>query len=152
MMETPLNAWMLFDHSPRHAPEAELVSRTPTGEVERSTYAAFGGRTQQLMHALDRLGLAPGDRVATLAWNSTRHLEAYFAAPCTGRVLHTLNVRVSPEELAYLLGDADDRAVLVDPDLLPLLEQALAHVPRPDHVIVLDDVVPETSLTGVIAY
>ena len=131
MMETPLNAWLLFDHSPRHAPEAELVSRTPSGDVERSTYAEFGRRTQQLMHALDHLGLEPGDRVATLAWNSARHLEAYFAVPCTGRVLHTLNVRVSPEELAFMLEDADDRAVLVDPDLLPLLEQALALGPSP---------------------
>ena len=68
MMETPLNAWMLFDHSPRHAPEAELVSRTPSGEVERSTYAAFGERTQQLMHALDRLGFV--DRTVTLEYVS----------------------------------------------------------------------------------
>jgi fatty-acyl-CoA synthase len=152
MMETPLNAWLLFDHSPRHAPEAEIVSRTPSGEVERSTYAVFGRRTQQLMHALDHLDLAPGDRVATLAWNSGRHLEAYFGVPCTGRVLHTLNVRVSPEELAFMLEDADDRAVLVDPDLLPHLEQALALGPKPAHIIVLGDRVPDTSLSGVIAY
>ncbi len=137
MMETPLNSWLLFDHSPRYAPETELVSRTPSGDVERTTYAAFGRRTQQLMHALDHLGLAPGDRVATLAWNSARHLEAYFGVPCTGRVLHTLNVRVSPEELAFMLDDADDRAVLVDADLLPHLEQALALVPSPAHIIVL---------------
>ncbi len=91
--------------------------------------------------------------MATLAWNSSRHLEAYFAVPCTGRVLHTLNVRVSAEELAFLIQDADDRAVLVDPDLLPLLEQALAQVPSPPtHVIVLDAKVPETSLSGVVAY
>jgi acyl-CoA synthetase (AMP-forming)/AMP-acid ligase II len=154
MMETPLNAWLLFDHAPHHAPEAQLVSRAPTGEVTRLTYAAFGRRTHQLMHALDHLGLARGDRVATLAWNSARHLEAYFGVPCSGRVLHTLNVRVSPEELAYMLADADDRAVLVDPDLLPLLEQALAlgPAPTPAHVVVLGDCVPETTLSGVIAY
>ena len=152
MMETPLNSWLLFDHSPRHAPEAELVSRTPSGDVERTTYAAFGRRTQQLMHALDHLGLAPGDRVASLAWNSARHLEAYFGVPCTGRVLHTLNVRVSPEELAFMLDDADDRAVLVDADLLPHLEQALALGPSPAHIIVLGHRVPDTSLAGVIAY
>ena len=105
------------------------------------------------MHALENLGLGPGDCVATLAWNSSRHLEAYFAVPCTGRVLHTLNVRVSAEELAFLIQDADDRAVLVDPDLLPLLEQAFAHIPSPPaHVIVLDAKVPETSLRGVLAY
>ncbi len=153
MMETPLNSWLLFAHGPAHAPEAELVSRSPSGEIDRLTYAEFGRRTQQLMHALAGLGLGPGDRVATLAWNSSRHLEAYFAVPCTGRVLHTLNVRVSAEELAFLIQDADDRAVLVDPDLLPLLEQALAQVPSPPaHVIVLDAKVPETSLSGVVAY
>jgi acyl-CoA synthetase (AMP-forming)/AMP-acid ligase II len=154
MMETPLNSWLLFDHAPLHAPEAEVVSRTPSGDVERHTYAAFGRRTQQLMHALDHLDLPPGCRVATLAWNSGRHLEAYFAVPCTGRVLHTLNVRVSPEELAYMLGDADDRAVLVDPDLLPQLEQALALVSpsAPIRVIVLADRVPDTSIAGAIAY
>ncbi len=151
MMEVPLNAWLLFDHSPIHAPDAELVSRAPSGAVTRETYGEMGARAQQLMHALDRLGIDDGARVASLAWNSARHLEAYFAVPCTGRVLHTLNVRSSAEELAYLLGDADDRAVLVDPDLLPLLEAAFTHRPPLDQVIVLGDAVPATSLTGVIA-
>ncbi len=153
MMETPLNSWLLFEHSPRYAPEAEIVSRSPSGEITRLTYAEFGRRTQQLMHALDNLGLGAGDRVASLAWNGFRHLEAYFAVPCTGRVLHTLNLRVSAEELAYLIEDADDRAMLVDADLLPLLEQAFAHLASPPpHVIVLDDKVPETSLTRAMAY
>jgi fatty-acyl-CoA synthase len=152
MMDTELNAWLLFDHSPRHAPDVELVSRSPAGALERRTYGEFGRRTQQLMHALDGLGMDRGERVATLAWNSSRHLEAYFAVPCTERVLHTLNIRVSPEELAYMLGDADDRAVLVDPDLLPLLEQAFEHTPPVDHVIVLGAEVPDTSLPGVVAY
>ncbi len=152
MMDTPLNAWLLFDNAPVHAAQAELVSRSPSGEVERHTYAEFGARTRQLMHALDHLGLEAGDRVATLAWNSARHLEAYFGVPCTGRVLHTLNLRLSPEDLAFIIGDAGDRAVLVDPDLLPLLEQALDHLPPLDHVIVLGDTVPDTSVPGVIAY
>jgi fatty-acyl-CoA synthase len=152
MMDTPLNAWLLFDNAPLHAPHAELVSRAPDGTVERHTYTEFGRRTCQLMHALDRLGLAPDATVATLAWNSGRHLEAYFAVPCTGRILHTLNLRLSPEDLAFVIGDAGDAAVLVDPDLLPLLEQALAHLPALDHVIVLADRVPDTSIPGVVAY
>ena len=137
MMDLPLNAWLLFDNAPTHAPHAELVSRTPTGVIERQTYADFGRRAQQLMHALDGLGLERGDRVATLAWNSARHLEAYFGVPCSGRVLHTLNVRLSPEDLAYMISDAGDRAVLVDADLLPLLEEALTFIAPIDHVIVL---------------
>jgi fatty-acyl-CoA synthase len=152
MMETPLNSWLLFENAPVHAPKGELVSRAPDGTIERHTYAEFGTRTRQLMHALDALGLPDGVTVGSLAWNSARHLEAYFAVPCTGRVLHTLNLRLSGEDLAFIMGDADDRAVLVDPDLLPLLEQALEHLPPLDHVIVLADTVPETSIPGVIAY
>jgi acyl-CoA synthetase (AMP-forming)/AMP-acid ligase II len=152
MMDTPLNSWLMFENAPVHAAHAELVSRSPDGEVERHTYAEFGDRTRQLMGALDGLGLAHDATVATLAWNSARHLEAYFGVPCTGRVLHTLNLRLSPEDLAFIIGDADDRAVLVDPDLLPLLEQALEHLPPLDHVIVLSDTVPDTSIPGVIAY
>ena len=146
MMDLPLNAWLLFDHAPAYSPDAELVSRDPTGKVERWTYAEFGRRTQQLMHALDRLGLARGDVVASLAWNSARHLEAYFGVPCTGRVLHTLNARLSPEDLAFIMQDAGDRAVLVDPDLLGLLEESFAFQPPPEHVIVLADHVPDSSI------
>jgi fatty-acyl-CoA synthase len=154
MMETPLNTWLLFGHAPRYFPDTEVVTRLADGRVHRYTYAEFACRAQQLMHALDALGLAPGDRVATLAWNGYRHLEAYWAVPCTGRVLHTLNLRLSPEDLAYVIGHADDRAVLVDSDLLPLLEKVherggLAGV---RHVVVLGDEVPDTALPGVVAY
>ncbi len=152
MMDLPLNAWLLFEHGPAHAPEAEIVSRSPEGRIERQNYAEFGRRTNQLMFALDSLGLDRSDPVGTLAWNSFRHLEAYFGVPCTGRVLHTLNLRLSGEDLAFIMGDAGDRAVLVDPDLLPLLEQALDHLPPLDHVIVLAPEVPDTSIPGVIAY
>lgn len=137
---------MLFENAPEHAAHAELVSRCPSGEIGRITYAQFGARTRQLMGALDHLGLERGDRIETLAWNSARHLEAYFGVPCTGRVLHTLNLRLSPEDPAFIIGDAGDRAVLVDADQLPLLEQAFEHVPALDHVIVLSDTVPETSI------
>jgi fatty-acyl-CoA synthase len=152
MMDLPLNSWMLFEHAPLHAPHAELVSRDPSGHIERWTYAEFGRRAQQLMHALDRLGLERGDVVASLAWNSGRHLEAYFGVPCSGRVLHTLNARLSPEDLAFIMEDAEDKAVLVDPDLLSLLEKSADHHALPEHVIVLSDHVPETSIPGVMAY
>jgi fatty-acyl-CoA synthase len=94
------------------------------------------------MHALDALGVAVGERVATLAWNSHRHLEAYFGVPCSGRVIHTLNVRLSVEELTFIMNDGDDRVVLVDPDFVSLLEQIRPHVPGLRHVVVLSDVAP----------
>ena len=154
MMETPLNTWLLFGHAPRYFADTEVVTRFPDGRVHRYTYAEFARRAQQLMHALDRLGVAGGERVATLAWNGYRHLEAYWAVPCSGRVLHTLNLRLSPDDLAYIIGHADDRVILCDPDLLPLLEEvrdrgALAGV---RHIVVLGDEVPDTSLPGVVAY
>jgi fatty-acyl-CoA synthase len=155
MMDIPLNSWLLFDHGPRYFHDTEVVTRLPDGSEHRYTYADFGRRAQQLMHALDALALPPGARVATLAWNGYRHLEAYWAVPCTGRVLHTLNVRLSADELAYVVRHAGDRAVLVDADLLPLLEQVaerggLAGV---EHVVVLGDRVPPgTTLPGTVAY
>src|ERR1035437_2391509 len=116
MMDTQLNSWLLFAHAERHHGEVEIVSRLVSGEVHRYTYADYSRRTRQLMNALDGLGLAAGAPVATLAWNHHRHLECYFGIPCTGRLLHTLNVRLSPAELAYIIQDAGDRAILADPD------------------------------------
>ncbi len=154
MMDVQLNSWLLFAHTQRHNAEVEIVSRFPSGEVHRYTYDDFGARALQLMNVLDALGLEPDAVVATLAWNHHRHLECYFGVPCTGRVLHTLNLRLSADELAYIIRDADDRCILVDPDTLPLLEEVrdaggLAGV---RHIIVLGDDIPSTSLDGVLSY
>jgi fatty-acyl-CoA synthase len=153
MMDVALGAWMLFDHAPRYFGDTEVVSQVQPGVLHRQTYADFGRRAQQLMHGLDRLGIEPGARVATLAWNGHRHLELYFAIPCTGRVLHTLNTRLAPDELAYIIEHADDRAIFVDADLLPVLEQLGGKLDRVEHVVVMADAVPAgSSLQGLLAY
>jgi fatty-acyl-CoA synthase len=152
MMDVPLNSWLLFAHAGSHHRHAEIVSRMVDGSIVRHTYGEWAARTHQLMHALDALGLPAGARVATLAWNSHRHLEAYFAVPCTGRVLHTGNVRLSSEEILYLLRHAEDRAVLIEPDLIGLLESIHDQLPDLEHVIVLGDEVPDTSIPNVLAY
>jgi fatty-acyl-CoA synthase len=139
MMDMPLSTWMLFNGAVQHHHHSEIVSRAPDGALHRYTYRDFSARAQQLMGALDQLGVQAGERVATLAWNSYRHLEAYFAVPCSGRVLHTLNVRLSAEELAFVINDADDRVVLVDADFVGLLEQVLPMTPGVRHVVVLSD-------------
>jgi fatty-acyl-CoA synthase len=149
MMDMPLTTWQLFSGARRHHSRTEVVTRLPSGHIHRYTYGQFAARVQQLMHALDALGVAVGGQVGTLAWNSHRHLEAYFAAPCSGRVLHTLNVRLSAEELAFILNDADDRVVLVDPDFLPLLEQAAPLVPGLKHVVVLAEQATGAELPAV---
>jgi fatty-acyl-CoA synthase len=152
MMDVPLSTWSLFNSAGRHHHGSEVVSRQPDGHVHRYRLGDFSGRAQQLMGALDALGLEPGARVATLAWNGYRHLEAYFGVPCSGRVLHTLNVRLSAEELAFVMADAEDSAVLVDPDFLPLLEKVAPDLPGLRHVIVLGPDVAGTSIPGAVAY
>ncbi len=153
MMDAPLTSWLLFGHAATHFASTEVVTRLGSGDVHRYTYADFARRAQQLMHALDRLGIPDGERVATLGWNTYRHLECYFGVPCSGRILHTLNVRLSPAELGWIIADADDRAIFLDADLLPVLEQ----VPERDlrgvrHVVVFSDSVPSSSLPGMISY
>jgi fatty-acyl-CoA synthase len=152
MMDVPLSTWSLFAGAERHHHRSQIVSRLADGSLHRYTYGEFAARTQQLMHALDDLGVEPGGRVATLAWNSYRHVEAYFAAPCSGRVLHTLNVRLSDEELAFIMNDAEDSVVLVEPDFLPLLEKALPSAPSVKHVIVLGADTAGSSVASAIAY
>ena len=92
----------------------EVVTLTE-GEPERMTYAQLGERVDRLAHALTALGVKPGDRVATFSWNSQRHLEAYMAVPCMGAVLHTLNIRLFPEQLQYIVEHADDPLLFLDP-------------------------------------
>jgi len=115
-----------------------VVSRRSDGSIHRTTWAAILQRAHRLASALRGLGVAPGDRVATLCWNHDRHLEAYFAVPLLGAVLHTLNLRLHPDELAYIARHAEDRVVIVDAALLPLLERFRA---RADfrHLIVIGD-------------
>ncbi|MFL5410323.1 MAG: long-chain fatty acid--CoA ligase [Myxococcales bacterium] len=120
-MESQLTLRPLFERAGRLFSNRPIVWRRPDRTVARHTYAEFQARTGQLANALSRLGLQPGDRIATLAWNHGRHLEAYFAVPLAGFVLHTLNPRLSPEDLAFIVNDAQDRVIIVDEVLLPIL-------------------------------
>jgi fatty-acyl-CoA synthase len=135
MMETPLTLATIFDRAGRYFGKAELVSRRPDKSLDRTTYGQFHARAQKLANALRRLGLRQGDRVATLAWNHSRHLEAYFAVPLAGGVLHTLNPRLSGADLAYIMNHAGDQVLLVDDVLLPCWERFRAEV-KPRHVVV----------------
>src|SRR4051812_47593506 len=133
-MQVPLTLHSLFDRSRLFA-KREIVWRRPDRTIARHTYADFHARTQKLANALVGLGLKPGDRVATLAWNHGRHLEAYFAAPLAGFVVHTLNPRLSADDLAFIVNDAQDRVLIVDEALLPVLAKFRDQVDLP-HVIV----------------
>ncbi len=135
MMDYPLTLAHLLDRAGRYFPKQEIVSRRPDRSIHRTTYGEFHRRAGKLANALRRLGLASGDRVATLAWNHSRHLEAYFAVPLAGGVLHTLNPRLSAQDLAYMVNDADDKIILVDDVLLPVLDKFRSEI-RPRHVVV----------------
>ncbi|HEX8111496.1 MAG TPA: long-chain fatty acid--CoA ligase [Kofleriaceae bacterium] len=150
-MPTQLTSWLLFQNAATHFGEVEIVSKEATG-THRYSYRAFTERAQQLMHALDALGIARGERIATLAWNHYRHLELYFAVPCTERVLHTLNLRLSLDDLSYIIEHADDRAIFVDPDQVATLEKLGPALSRVAHIVVLGPEVPPSSLPNLIAY
>ncbi|HEY0754077.1 MAG TPA: long-chain fatty acid--CoA ligase [Ktedonobacteraceae bacterium] len=121
MMDYPLTLPHFFQRAVRLFQRKEIVTLTAEGK-HRYTYADWGKRVQQLAHALKGVGAESGDRIATFGWNSYRHLELYFAIPCMGAVLHTLNIRLFAEQLAYIINDAQDKIIFVDGDLVPLLE------------------------------
>ncbi len=136
MMTTPLTLPHILEHAGRLHGKVEIVSRMPDKSLHTYTYADFYRRTRLLAEALQKAGLKRGDRVGTLAWNHYAHLEAYFGIPCAGGVLHTLNLRLSPTDLAYIINHAGDRFLIVDDVLLPLLARVKDQI-KPEKVIVI---------------
>lgn len=120
--------------------------------MHRYTYKDFYARTNRLANALTKLGVQPGDRVATFAWNTYRHLELYFGVPCMGAVLHTLNLRLPPEQIIYIVNHAEDKVIVVDASLLPLLEKLAEHLKTVEHYVVMTDGPLQTSLPNAISY
>ena len=136
MMDFPLTLSAIFRHAERVFPRREIVTRRADRSIHRYTFADLAARARRLAGALRQLGVAPGDRVATLAWNNHQHLEAYWGIPLAGGVLHTLNLRLHPDEIAFIVNDAQDLVVLVDHTLLPLWEK-VAPKTRVKHVVVM---------------
>lgn len=134
--------------------QKEIVSRMDWG-IHRYTYADFYKRCCQLAHGLAKLGVEQGDRVGTFAWNSYRHLELYFGIPCYGAVCHTLNLRLHPSQLDYIINHADDRVIFVDSNIIHLLEPIADQLPNVTHFVVMGEpgkALPETSLPNVVDY
>src|SRR5438270_8775350 len=121
------------------SPDAQVVTLTAPGELKRASFAELGGRIDRLARALQRLGVRQGDRVATFAWNNQRHFELYFAIPCVGAVLHTLNIRLFEDQLAYIVNHADDTVIFVDDSLVPVLEKVAAQLRRVRQFVVMGD-------------
>lgn len=154
MMNTPLLISAIAEHGSRFHGEREIVSVTVDNPRHRYTIRQAVDRSRQLANALDRLGLERGDRVATLAWNDYRHLEIYYAVSGAGYVCHTVNPRLFPEQLIFIINHAEDRWIFVDAMFVPLLEKISEHIQGVEGFVVMTDVqhMPETSLPNVICY
>jgi acyl-CoA synthetase (AMP-forming)/AMP-acid ligase II len=135
MMDIPLTVTRIMRYGSTAYGDREVVTCTPTGS-RRQSYAKTGARAAQLANALRALGVDGDQRVATLMWNNSEHLEAYLAVPSMGAVLHTLNLRLEPEVIGYIASHAGDEVVIVDPSLVPLLALVLPHAPGIRHLIV----------------
>jgi fatty-acyl-CoA synthase len=138
MQDFPLTIPHLFQRAERLFPEKEVVTVTHTGK-ERTTYGEWADRTRRLGGVLDTLGISGSGRAATFGWNTARHLECYFAIPCTGRVLHTLNIRLFPEQITYIVNHAEDEVIFADRSLLALLAPLLSTFETVRHIVVMDD-------------
>ena len=149
MQQQSLLISSLIDFAERHHGDGEVVSRRVEGDVHRYTWADVANRSRQLANALDGLKLGQGDRVATLAWNGYRHLEMYFGVSGSGRVLHTLNPRLHPDQVVWIVNHAEDQILCFDMTFLPLVQAVHARCTTVKHWVALCDADKLPSDTGI---
>ncbi|RPE70727.1 fatty-acyl-CoA synthase [Tibeticola sediminis] len=149
MQSQPLLISALIEFAARHHGDAEIVSRRVEGDIHRYTYRDLASRSRQVAGALDGLGLAMGDRVATLAWNGYRHLELYFGVSGSGRVLHTINPRLHPDQIAWIANHAEDQVVCFDMSFLPIIQAIHGKCPTVRHWIALCEAHALPANTGI---
>src|SRR3990172_5378211 len=151
MMDYQLTLTPILERARRMFSNKEIVTKAgPT--LERYTYGQMIERGGGWANALKKWGVKRGDRVATFAWNNSRHFEIYWAVPCMGAVLHPLNLRLPGDQIAYIINHAEDQVLFVDPSLLPGVEKLAPHLKSVRHYVVMGDKVPETTLSPVHAY
>lgn len=148
MQDWPLTVDRILDHAKNWHGHREVVTRSVEGPIVRTTYADIHDRARRVSGALQAWGIQRGDRVATLAWNTARHIEAWYGVMGIGAVCHTLNPRLFPEQLIYIINHAEDRIIFVDLTFVPLLEAVLAHCPTVERVVIMTDpaTMPATKL------
>lgn len=145
----------LIEFAARHHRDAEIVSRRVEGDIHRYTYEDLAGRAKQLANALDGLKLAHGDRVASIAWNGYRHMEMYFGVSGSGRVLHTINPRLHPEQVAWIINHAEDQVLCFDMTFLPLVQAVHAKCPTVRQWVALcdaDKLPADSGIPGLVSY
>jgi len=151
MQDRPLSIGMLFEHG-RTVRSRSHVATFEGERVRRASFADVAARAERLAAALRRLGVRPGDRVGTFSWNTQEHLEAYLAVPSMGAVLHTLNIRLFPEQLVYVTNHAADRIVIVDDSLVPMLARVRKQLETVEHFVVVGDGDATPLGSGVLRY
>ena len=154
MMDFPLTITSIMEHAERVHGAQEIVSVTRDNPRHRYTYADAFGRVRQLANAMNSWGLSASDRIATLAWNDYRHFETYYASACSGYVCHTINPRLFPEQIVYIINHAEDQYVFLDPDFWPLIEQVAPQCPGVKGWVVMTTAehMPDTSVGNVHCY
>ena len=154
MQDWPLVIHNILDHAARFHGEREMVTRTVEGPLARTTYSELHSRARRVAKALTRRGIRLGDRVGTLAWNTARHFETWYGIMGTGAVCHTINPRLFPEQISYIINHAEDRLIFVDTTFVPPLEKIAKQIDRVEGFIVLTDSanMPKTSLPNAIAF
>jgi acyl-CoA synthetase (AMP-forming)/AMP-acid ligase II len=155
MQSQPLLISSLIDHAERHGGDGEIVSRRVEGDIHRYTWRDVAKRSRQVAHALDAANLLFSDRVATLAWNGYRHLELYFGVSGSGRVLHTINPRLHPEQIAWIANHAEDQVLCFDATFLPLVQAIHAKCPGIRQYVLLCDpgkVPADTGIPNLVGY
>ncbi|MFP1631715.1 long-chain-fatty-acid--CoA ligase [Zhengella sp. ZM62] len=154
MQDWPLTCSRILDQAARQHGKQEVVTRSIEGPIVTTTYADIHARARKVAQALTAEGIRPGDRVGTLAWNTARHLEAWYGIMGAGGVYHTLNPRLFPEQIAWIMNHAEDRMLFTDLTFLPIVEKIAGEVPSLGKVIVMTDAahMPETSLKNAVAY
>ena len=151
MMDYQLTLTPFMERARRMFSKKEIVTKAgPT--LERSTYGEVIDRIGRLSNALEKLGVGRGDRVATFAFNNTRHFELYFAVPCMGAVLHPLNLRLPPEQLIYIANHAEDKVLFFEPQFAPSIEKLSVHFKHIKQYVVMGPTVPETTLSPIVSY
>ena len=155
MQQQPLLISSLINFAERHHGDGEVVSRRVEGDIHRYTWADVARRARQVANALDGMKLRQGDRVGTLAWNGYRHLELYFGVSGSGRVLHTINPRLHPEQIAWIANHAEDQVLCFDMTFLPIIQAAHAHCKTVRQWVALcdaDKLPADTGIPGLVSY
>ncbi|MET0873326.1 MAG: AMP-binding protein, partial [Pseudolabrys sp.] len=154
MQDWPLLCHRIIDHAATFHGERKVISRSVEGPIHTTTYAEVRGRALKVAQRLEKDGIKLGDRVATLAWNTWRHVEAWYGILGIGAIYHTVNPRLFPEQIAWIINHAGDRVMMTDLTFVPLLEKIADKLPSIERYIVLTDAahMPKTPLKNAVAY